>query len=256
MPRCYGISQNQGEEVNVIRKWKKLLAIGCNHGHLADETALKAVLSFKEKWKPDTTIHLGDCIDLAALRTGAKGTTDESVNISDDFKAGTSYLRELRPNYFFIGNHEDRLYKLQIHPNAIISHCAGNVIGDLNDICKKLRCQIIPYDIDAGWRKFGDCDFGHGYMFNMQAIRDHAEMRGKCVIAHLHRVGQEPGRRSDHPVGYCVGTLANINRMTYAKTQRSRTAWSQGFAWGEYCDNEAVIRLERRCNSGEWRIPL
>jgi len=242
--------------MNINRKWKRFIALGCNHGNLADQSALKEVLAFKERWKPDTTMHLGDCYDLAALRTGAKGTSDESVSIMDDFNAGTSFLRDLRPNYFFLGNHSSRLYKLQNHHNAIISHCAGQVIGDINDLAKDLKFKIIPYDIDMGWRKFGDCDFGHGYMFNMAAIRDHAEMRGKCVIAHLHRVGQEPGRRSDHPVGYCVGALCDISRMDYAKTQRSRTAWSQGFAWGEYCDTETVVRLERRCNSGAWRMPL
>ena len=47
------------------------MAVSCSHGHLADAKATKAALEFKKRFKPDTTLHLGDAIDLAALRTGA-----------------------------------------------------------------------------------------------------------------------------------------------------------------------------------------
>ena len=54
-----------------MTKWKKFMAVSCSHGHLADAKATKAALEFKKRFKPDTTLHLGDAIDLAALRAGA-----------------------------------------------------------------------------------------------------------------------------------------------------------------------------------------
>ena len=50
---------------NITRSWKRFLAVGCSHGHHADQALLKKVLSFKARWKPHTTIHLGDVVDLA-----------------------------------------------------------------------------------------------------------------------------------------------------------------------------------------------
>ena len=61
-----------------MTKWKKFLAVSCSHGHLADAKATKAALEFKKRWKPDTTLHLGDAIDLAALRSGAMRNPDSS----------------------------------------------------------------------------------------------------------------------------------------------------------------------------------
>ncbi len=65
--------------MNIVRKWKKFFAVGCSHGHLADQSALATALKFKSAWKPDTVMHLGDFMDLAALRSGAKGTPDENM---------------------------------------------------------------------------------------------------------------------------------------------------------------------------------
>ena len=76
-----------------MTKWKKFLAVSCSHGHLADAKATKAALEFKKRFKPDTTLHLGDAIDLAALRAGAMrnpDATDRASSISEDFRAGLS----------------------------------------------------------------------------------------------------------------------------------------------------------------------
>lgn len=234
--------------------WRKWIAVSCNHAQLADPVALASVLAFKRAWKPDTTIHLGDFCDFAALRSGAKGNSDESESIAEDVKAGTSFLEEYEPNWIFDGNHEERIYRLLGHPNALVAYCASNLLGELSDLAARLKAERVEYDIDRGWRKFGDTLFGHGYMFNQQAIRDHAETFGNCVIGHLHRVGSERGRGLNGPVGHCVGFLGDRSHFGYAKTQRSRLAWSQGFAWGEYNDSHTVVRLETLTE--HWRSPL
>lgn len=242
---------------SVTRRWKKWLAVGCSHGHLIKDSAASAVLEFRKSFRPDTTLHLGDFIDLAAFRNGGEvGGADSASSISDDLRAGIRFLEELEPDEIFIGNHEDRLYELAKSPRAIVSHCAGSIIGEIRDTARKLKAKIHPYDIERGWLRLGDTLFGHGYMFGEQGIRDHAESIGRCVIAHLHRVGEAPGRRSDRAVAYCVGMLADASLMGYAKTRRAKLAWNNGFGWGYYCDDFCAVHLESALPDGTWRLPL
>lgn len=235
--------------------YKKFLALGCSHGQMADAEALAAILRARDKWRPDTVIHLGDAIDCTAIRAGAKGSSDETASLSDDLAAGFKFLKELAPSYFLDGNHEDRIPKLLGHPNALTRYAAQELDNELNDLCRSLRCQRIGYDIETGYIRLGDTSFLHGYMFNQAAIRDHAETFGKCVIAHLHRVGQERGRAHNSPTAYCVGWLGRKELAFYAKTNRSRLAWSQGFAYGEYNDSECIVNLYQKTGS-EWRLPF
>lgn len=240
----------------INRGYKKFLAVGCSHGHMADPKALAAVLKFSAEWKPDTRIHLGDFTDQAAFRSGAKGTSDETASIKDDLTAGLGFLDAYDPTIVLNGNHEDRLWNLAQHHNEILAHAASSVITDICNLLRKKKAKhITSYHINESWVTLGDTRFLHGFMYGEQAIRDHAEHFGRCVIAHLHRVGSAPARRSDHARAYCVGTLANIPAMDYAKNRRATAMWSHGFAWGEYNDKECVVWLAEANTNGPWRLP-
>lgn len=234
------------------------MAVGCSHGHLANPAAVKSAIEFKVRWKPETTIHLGDFVDLSAfMRDGAGQSVDDS-DITADLLAGEEMLLQLEPRMIFVGNHEDRLWKIRGHREKVKAWAAMTGIQAIEKLAKDLKASLVEYDIDAGWRYplGSDCRFGHGYMYNQAAIRDHAETFGKCCIAHLHTPGQERGRRSDNPTCYCSGTLADIPAMRYAKTNRSRLRWGHGWLWGEYCSNETVVWVAERSRSGEWRLPI
>ena len=243
-----------------MRGWKKFLAVSCSHGHLADAKATKAALEFRRRWKPDLTLHLGDAIDLAAFRSGAMRNPDagdRAASISEDFRAGLNFLRLLEPNVFFIGNHEFRCYEHQHSPNAIVSHCATSALAELHQHLKDLRCERINYDIETGWKEFGGTLFGHGFMFSLNATRDHVEaMRKPIVIGHLHRVDRQPGRSIGAPVGWTIGCLANIGAMGYARRNRSTLAWQHGIAWGEYNDKNCIVNVLSPTQDGEWRFPV
>lgn len=239
----------------IVRRWKKYLAVGCSHGHLICPQARKAALRFRADYKPDHVIHLGDFCDMTAFRGGAAGTKDEAASITDDLKAGITFLMELEPRWIFMGNHEDRIERFQEHPNAFKAFVAGRVIGDLHAAREKLRAHLIPYDIEEGWRLLGNHLFGHGYMYNEAAIRDHAELVGNCVIAHLHRTGEERGRRRGGATGHCLGLLGDIAQLKYAKCNKSTTRWQNAFAYGEYCDNATTVHLVKRADNGVWRLP-
>lgn len=235
--------------------WKKFLAIGCNHGYWADPTATAAMLKFAEDWKPHTRIHLGDYVDTTAFRSGARGTNDENTNLAEDMQKGLQFLKDYRPDILFNGNHDIRLWdNLKFH-NAIIAQCAQALVKNIYEILPKKCIFVDHYDIRKSFLKLGDTTFLHGFMYNENAVRDHAEQFGKCVLAHLHRVASAPGRRSDNPQAYCVGYLGDGNKFGYAQRRRAVSQWSQGFAWGEYNEKECRVRLEERNKEGKWRLP-
>ena len=240
-----------------VRNWKRWMAVGCSHGTHACPDAIKAVLKFKANFKPHTVLHLGDFVDTEALRKGGSGGECKNEDIGDDFDAGMDFLRKLQPTTIFLGNHEWRAYDLVHHKNEMVARCALELVGQFDAIGAELKAEIVPYNVLTGWRSFGNMDAGHGVMFNEQAIRDHAEMRGRnTLIAHVHTPGIVRARVAGNPWGCCVGWMGRVESAHYALRRRATTRWWNAFAWGEYCDNETTINLcEKTVNSG-WRLPL
>lgn len=248
---------------NVVRSWKRFLAVGCSHGHLADQRLLRGVLKFRDRWKPHKVAHLGDAIDLACLREGAIHTADDALSPEDDLQAGMAFIEQLRPNVWHLGNHEARLVRLMESPRAIVASLAGRLMADIESQAQRLKCELVPYNFQHGWRSpFGsDCLTGHGYMANEMALRDHAEAvcagtATKVIIAHIHRVSQHEGRRRDHPTGYCVGWMGDPSLAHYAAQRRATSSWSRGFAWGEFCETETVVWLAKETQNGQIRLPV
>jgi hypothetical protein len=242
--------------VTLTKKWKKILAVGCSHGEYADPGALRAVLEFKQKFRPDRTVHLGDYVDVTALRSGARGTKDESAPLPPDIEAGLDFLVKLEPTDVLNGNHEDRCWRLQTHPNAIVSYCAERIVESITKVLQKLRVKIVPYTAIEQGVMIGGFRFMHGVFYNENHVRDHAEAFGNVVFAHAHRCGVAKGRRGDSPTGYCVGTLTERSVMDYAKARRATLAWSQGFVWGYYCDTRSVLWLhEQPHGMKDWILP-
>lgn len=240
-----------------MKGWKKWMAVGCSHGIEIDPEARAAVLKFKAEWKPHTTLHLGDFIDLSAFRAGAvrdSNDADHASDVAGDLMAGIEFLHELEPNFILCGNHEARLWRFRESPNALLAYAANLTISKIEETAKKLRAPLTPYGIRE-FVQLGDTKFIHGSMFNVTAIRDHAETYGNVVMAHLHRVGWERARNIDGASGYCTGMLANFD-MSYASTRRATLAWSQGFAYGHYCDRSTTVNLCERKKGQPWLLPI
>lgn len=241
---------------NINRQWKKFMAVGCSHGYWADETALDAVLTFKDRYKPDTTIHLGDYIDTTTFRSGAN-RKEQAGATQRDVECGITFLSQLQPDILFNGNHDIRLWEAADDPTDGKNRDLAQIyIAQIKEALPKKITFIESYRIDKSFYKLADTTLAHGFMFSENAIRDHVETYGKCLIAHLHKVGSSPGRTIDSPTGYCVGYLGDIDKFTYAHRKRSTLGWSQGFAWGEYSNDEMMILLSERNKEGKWRLPL
>lgn len=241
---------------NINRKWSRFMAIGCTHGHLMSDEAFGKVLDFKLKWKPHTRIHLGDVIDTAAFRSGARGSKDECEPTEPDRFAARDCLLAYEPNVITWGNHDWRLWELSDHPNAIVATAARSVRAELEGIARKLKAQTRDYNIETGWIPFGDTLFGHGYMYNLNSIADHARKIGRCVIAHLHRTGSESADAMGNRRAWCVGYLGEHSKFGYAVRRPSYFRWNHGLVYGEYSDDQTVIWLAEAPRTGEWRLPL
>lgn len=247
--------------MNINRQWKRWVAISCTHGHLVDWDSFKEVNGFVERYKPHKRIHLGDWVDTAAFRAGAKGTPDESANLDDDTNAALKLLEMYRPTELLNGNHCIRLWEALNSTSAIRAKAAGSMINDVKKLVRKLRCQHLEdYDHRRPGIVLGDILFTHGFMFGEQALRDHAEtfatLARKTVMGHIHTVGQASGRQFGGSYAYSVGYLGQKDKFDYAKKNRSIHRWGHGLAFGEYCDNDSMVWLVERPKTGGWRFPL
>lgn len=241
----------------LVKKWRKVLAVGCSHGIYADPRALEAVLKFQAQFKPEIVIHLGDFCDVSAFM-GSKLAHGDGDEIQPDVDGGLKFLRQLRPTHVLFGNHEDRLERMVYSPNELVAYAAGQVIGEIGDCLAEMKAQKISYTGNEQSLVIGNVRFMHGTVFSENATRDHAESFapwGGCVVhAHTHRAGMATGRRADSPVGFGVGTLTERGALEYAKTRRATLSWSQGFVWGEISVTNSQLFLCQKQNAN-WMLP-
>lgn len=245
----------------INHKWKRILAVSCSHAKYADAEAWKTVLKFKEQFKPDTTLHLGDFVDLTSLMGGAKDSA-EGEPLTPDIDTGLVHLRELRPQIVLCGNHEDRAWRLRGSNRAITAYTAHKVVEAIEQTCQKLRARLVPWDGVFQMVDIADIGFQHGVLYNEQAARDTAEAfcnatRRKVVFGHTHKVSIQSSRTLNGGTGYNIGTLTRRGSLDYAKTRRATLAWTQGFLWGEYCEELGMssLHITQRNPNEIWRLP-
>jgi len=243
---------------SVTKKWRKVMAVGCSHGVLADPAAIKAVLSFRDRFNPEILVHLGDALDMSSFMSKcvSNGSGDP---IEPDIDGGMGFLKELRPTVLLHGNHEYRLDRELQSKNEIVSFAAATILSSMESSCNQMGCRIVPYTGNTQKYVVGNIRFMHGTFYNDPATRDHAEAfapwKGTLVHAHTHRAGMATGRREDSPVGFCVGTLTRRGAMEYANTKKSTLSWSQAFVWGFVSNTSSQLFLCQK-QAGEWVLPL
>lgn len=236
----------------IVRQWRRWMATGCLHSTHACKEYQRNVRAFKAAFKPDDHTELGDVLETTCLRSGARGTKDEAVPLEADMNSGLDWLREMAPNRWMLGNHDVRPEELAAHPSAMVAELARRLCEDMRKAAAEVNCQVYPYDIKRGWFQLGNIWMGHGYMYNINALRDHVEMMGGNVcMAHLHVAHTWRGRNHAGHWGVCVGTGADPENMGYARRRRQTLAWNHGLAYGEYCANNSTMHLlQWNCEHG------
>lgn len=240
----------------LVRRWRRVMAVGCSHGDLAHPSALQDVLEFKRRFQPEVRFELGDLVDTRPFRSGAAGSVDEGQRPRDDHAAALRWLRQYEPTHLAWGNHDWRLHELREHPKAIVAELADRLWQELVNAAREISCQTRPYDIEDGWFEMGGVAFGHGFMFNENSVRDHAEMLGMPVVmAHLHRPQQVEGRTLRDTPSFCVGALADDRKLTYGRRRRASVTHGHGIVYGEVSDSEAHLWLIRAGNGERFHFP-
>lgn len=234
-----------------MQKTKKFLAVSCSHGQYINQDAANKILAFRDEYKPHSVLHLGDFVDCAAFRAG--GTSNEG-DIIADLEWGIKWVLDLAPTTLFYGNHEARLIRLSDSRNEMVSYAATEALNRIDRMTQKLKCDVVDYTgtyDPAAWRLLGNTAFGHGFLYNEQAARDHVEMIGRPVVfGHVHKILRQAGRMHGAPEGVCVGCVCDIPSMAYAANRRATAAWDLGYAWGEYTDEWCKVYVER---IGQWQ---
>ena len=251
---------------NITHKWKRLLAVSCSHAKYVDKFAWNHVLSFKEKFKPDTILHLGDFIDLSALMGNGTGSGSDGDDVTPDIDTGLVHLKQLmagcKDPYILCGNHEDRAWKLAHSKNAVTAYCSHKIINAIEDAAKNLKARLIPYTGIEQMVDIADCGFTHGTIYNEMAARDMAMAycngkRRKIAFGHTHKVATASAKTHAGGTGYNIGTLTQRGSLEYAKNRPSTFAWTQAYFWGEYNEklNQSSFQITQRAQGEIWRMP-
>lgn len=232
-----------------MQKPRRWLAVSCSHGHLINKSAAEAVLKFRYEYKPHTVFHLGDFIDADAFRAAAIRSGGGS-DIIGDLVYGLDFLRRLKPTTVFMGNHEDRLYRVASESKSeLVQFAANEVISKIESLISSLKADYVTYSgmsNPGSYRELGGTLFTHGYAYGMMAARDHVESTGRpIVMGHIHKLTAQPGRLPGAPMGYAVGCLTDIPAMPYAKSRRETATWEHGYAYGEYTYTWCSVNLAR-----------
>lgn len=238
--------------------WKRIMAVGCSHGDLCHPVIREQVLEFKRRFNPHYRMELGDLIDTACFRNGAAGTKDEARSPRDDRSAALRWIAEYEPTHIAWGNHDWRLHELKDHPKAIIATLAGDMWDELEAAARNVKAKTVPYDIKYGWHHLAGYDWGHGYMYNQWALRDHAEMNGSpTVMAHLHYAHSVEGRTRKDTPSFCAGALADDTKLIYGRRRRACLNHNHGLVYGEVdvSGDRADLHLLRSEQGEPLRIP-
>ena len=218
------------------------MAVSCSHAKYVDKEAWGHVLKFKDRFSPDTILHLGDFIDLSALMGNGAGSGSDGDEVTPDIDTGLVHLRQLmagcKDPYILCGNHEDRAWKLAHSKNAVTAYCAHKIINAIEDTAKDLKARLIPYTGIEQMVDIADMGFTHGTCYGESAARDMAEQycngkRRTVCFGHTHRVAIASARTLHGGTAYNIGTLTQRGSLDYAKTRRSTFAWTQAYFWGE-----------------------
>lgn len=237
--------------------FKKFLIAADNHGKLIHQESMDKLMGFKETWKPNTTVCLGDLWDFAPLRGGA-GPNEKSEGLSEDFAAGIKFLDDFRPNLLTLGNHDQRIYDMarNVSDGALREHCQS--------LCEKAERQFSRRKITWIHYKVGAylllpdsrVKLIHGFHSGVNPAKMHYERYGPCVHGHVHAPNQYTGRHIDGGEAHSIGCIGDIEQMDYADRHTAKLGWRQGFAYGIINTKTGDTKLWHVTKEGEaWISP-
>lgn len=213
---------------------KRFMAVADNHGDMQDDDTINAVLRFKNDFKPDIKVHIGDNWDLRNLRGGA---SDEEKNpsLEEDWKAGFKFLDDFfsggGENHLLFGNHDARIFYAANSNSGHTRDYANEKIAEIKKECRRLKIKTYPYDAALGVCKIGKLTCIHGYHAGSTAARSHANVYGNCIFGHVHTNESAPVSSLEPAEARSIGCMCKRD-MAYINAKTGKLKWSQGWAYG------------------------
>jgi len=213
-----------------------IIAMGDNHGHLACDDTLDAIMEGVSRYKPKYRVHLGDNWDMTCLRKGIENGSKEAIdNLREDMDAGIKWIRRYRPTHFLFGNHEWRVYDL-LHNTDSMSKArkAQDVIDEMKRELRAVGCKVIkPYDVRDCKITIEGIDFIHGMSHGKNALLQDQATYGTpgngFVMGHLHREEQLNYQHIEGGAAFLCGCAMDISLANYALRRSATLRWQNGF---------------------------
>lgn len=214
----------------------KFVAAGDVHGDESDPQALKCLFSFMRDYKPDLTVCVGDVWDFRAIRKNCDVDTEQSQSMIEDWEAGKDFFKKFfsfgSERVFLRGNHDERIYDLRLNASSGLKRdYARQGIESIEEMCKKQRVRMLPYDSKEGIYKCGSLSFVHGYGHNMHGSKQHSDVYGNVLFGHTHAIDYFRSVSTDVREGWNIGCLSNLS-PSYNRNQMRRLRWQHGWAFG------------------------
>ena len=232
-------------------KYKKWMAIADTHGDMIDWDAANGMLEFKQEFKPDIAVHLGDAFDFRNLRKGASDD-EKADSMRDDWDMGLDLLRQYfdgaKVKTLLLGNHDWRPFEMMESSTGLIRDYATDGVKALQNELKRMGASYLPYDSEKGVYRLGHLSMIHGYHAGQGACRLHALYYRNCIFGHVHTIESAPVPSIEPAEARSIGCLCRRD-MGYINRSTAKLRWGQGFAYGlTFPDGTYTINQARLIN--------
>lgn len=210
-------------------RWKRIVIVADNHGNMIDCATEKVLFKVIDDWKPDIRIHLGDFLNLDALRIGAS-PEEKRDGLREDIAAGMEFVKRFRPDVLTEGNHDWRLKRELNSNDAVKREWCEDRVDEIKKLTKSIKTQVFGWGVKTGVYQIAGQKMLHGYSNGSQsATRTTAAKFGPCVHGHNHtgdfyyldtydyqgRFAQScPSMCDNDKMGYQQGQTASFKHMS------------------------------------------
>jgi len=237
-----------------MRKPERFVIIGDTHGDMAHAPSLNVVRGFLKCWKPTIRVHLGDLFDLRPFRNGASDE-DRHDGIMADVEAGMDLIDWYKPTHFIRGNHDERLWDLQLKDDKTMGDLAGTLIGDIQDRLNAVKCApMLPYNKRDGVLRLGHLRVIHGYHAGIYAARTASQIYGSVIQGHVHSIQHHAIPGLEYRMGRAIGCLCKLE-LGYNRAAANTLAWAHGFAYGLIHADGTYQVWQAESIAGNWYLP-